>query len=67
MALGDGITQLLMLGLRGRFRDQPVEKFNANMRDVNSGDTIALDFYDDRVDVLINAINVVSIKGNAFQ
>lgn len=44
-----------------------IEKFNASMRDVNSGDKIALDFYDDRVDVLINATNVVSIKGNAFQ
>ena len=44
-----------------------IEKFNASMRDVKSGDILALDFYDDRVDVLINATKVVSIEGNAFQ
>jgi len=44
-----------------------IAKFNASMRDVKSGDSIALDLYEDTVEVLINATKVASITGNAFQ
>ncbi len=44
-----------------------IAKFNASMRDVKSGDSIVLEFSGDKVDVLINATKIDSIKGNAFQ
>jgi hypothetical protein len=44
-----------------------IAKFNASMRDVNSGDSIVLDFSGDRVDVLINASKIDSLTGTAFQ
>jgi hypothetical protein len=47
--------------------DAEIEKFNASMRDVKSGDSIVLDFSSDSVDVLINDTRIDSISGKAFQ
>ena len=44
-----------------------IAKFNASMRDVNSGDSIVLDFAGDKVDVLINDTRIDSVAGKAFQ
>ena len=44
-----------------------ISKFNASMRDVNSGDVIALEFYGSVVDVLVNAKKIDTVHGNAFQ
>ncbi len=44
-----------------------ISKFNASMRDVQSGDVLVLDFSGDTVDVLVNGTKIDSIKGNAFQ
>ena len=44
-----------------------IEKFNASMRDVKSGDSIVLDISGDTVAVMINGSKIDSMKGNAFQ
>jgi len=44
-----------------------IDKFNASMRDVKSGDSIVLDFAGDSVDVLVNDTRIDSIAGKAFQ
>jgi hypothetical protein len=43
-----------------------IAKFNASMRDVKTGDTIVLDFYGDKVDVLINGSRTGSVEGESF-
>jgi hypothetical protein len=44
-----------------------IAQFNASMRDVKSGDTIALDFRGTAVDVLVNGKTTDSVEGSAFQ
>lgn len=44
-----------------------IAKFNASMPDVDTGDSIVLEFTADGVDVLVKGEKVDSIKGNAFQ
>jgi hypothetical protein len=44
-----------------------IEKFNASMRDVVSGDSLVLDFSDDSVDVMVNDTRIDSVTGEAFQ
>lgn len=44
-----------------------IEKFNASMRDVKSGDVIALDFTADAVVVTVNGAKIDSIPGAVFQ
>jgi hypothetical protein len=44
-----------------------IEKFNASMRDVKSGDMIALDFTADSLDVTINGNKIDAISGSDFQ
>jgi len=43
-----------------------IDRFNAAMRDVKTGDTIVLDFQDDRVDVTINDTQVDAVEGKEF-
>jgi len=47
--------------------EDEIRKFNASMRDVKSGDSMVLDFYDDSVDVLINDTRIDSVAGKTFQ
>ena len=44
-----------------------IAKFNASMRDVKEGDSIALDFHGTAVDVLVNGKKTDSVGGPAFQ
>ncbi len=44
-----------------------IEKFNASMRDVKSGDLIALDFTADAVEVSLNGAKIDSVPGADFQ
>ena len=44
-----------------------ISKFNASMRDVKSGDSIVVEFYGDKVDVLVNGEKTDSVSGSAFQ
>ena len=46
---------------------EEIAKFNASMRDVKKGDSIALDFAGDTVDVMINDSRIDSVVGKAFQ
>lgn len=43
-----------------------IDRFNASMRDVKTGDLIVLDFQGDRVDVTLNDVQVESIEGEEF-
>jgi len=44
-----------------------ISQFNDSMRDVKSGDQIALEFHGDTLEVSINSTSVATIKGRAFQ
>lgn len=47
--------------------ESEIEKFNASMRDVDSGDSLVLDFSGDSVDVMLNDSRIDSVTGKAFQ
>jgi hypothetical protein len=44
-----------------------IASFDADVRDMRTGDTMVLDFSGDTVDVVINGIKVDSVRGRPFQ